>query len=179
MIIVGFEDRDDGQRRVIVRDLVGGNALQDEHIGQSPASSPAISTPIASPERGNGYWSWKEGSERRKKASRLRGSPTVPNGSNGNPGASSSDLAHNSGGTPTSQHGASFRRFPPDGGVGLVVQAKWSYFHGEENEDELVFPRGAEIKEVDDVNDEWFWGRYAGRTGLFTRTHVTIVGEIK
>jgi hypothetical protein len=59
------------------------------------------------------------------------------------------------------------------------VQAKWSYFHGEENEDELVFPRGAEIKEVDDVNDEWFWGRYAGRTGLFTRTHVTIVGEIK
>lgn len=180
MIIVGFEDRDDGQRRVIVRDLVGGHALQDEHIGQSPASSPAISSPVASPERGNGYWIWKEGSERRKKASRLRGSATASNGSNSNnPGASSSDLAHNSGGTPTSQHGASFRRFPPDGGVGLVVQAKWSYFHGEENEDELVFPRGAEIKEVDDVNDEWFWGRYAGRTGLFTRTHVTIVGEIK
>lgn len=176
MIIVGFEDRDDGQRRVIVRDLVGGNALQDEHIGQSPSSSsPAISSP-ASPDRGNGYWSWKEGSERRKKASRLRGSVSSPSSSN--PGVSSSDLGH-SNDTPTSQHGGSFRRFPPDGGVGLVVQAKWSYFHGEENEDELVFPRGAEIKEVDDVNDEWFWGSYAGRTGLFPGTHVVVVAEIK
>lgn len=175
MILVGFEDRDDGQRRVIVRDLVGGNALQDEHIGQSPSSSPALSSP-ASPERGNGYWSWKEGSERRKKASRLRGSATWPTSSN--PNSSSSELGHSSG-TPTSQHGGPFRRFPPDGGVGLVVQARWSYFPGEENEDELFFPRGAEIKEVDDVNDEWFWGSYAGRTGLFPGSHVAVVAEIK
>ena len=175
MIIVGFEDRDDGQRRVIVRDLVGGNALQDEHIGQSPTSSPALSSP-ASPDRGNGYWSWKEGSERRKKASRLRGSATWPTSSNSN--GSSSEAGHSSG-TPTSQHSGPFRRFPPDGGVGLVVQARWSYFPGEENEDELFFPRGAEIKEVDDVNDEWFWGSYAGRTGLFPGSHVAVVAEIK
>lgn len=175
MIIVGFEDRDDGQRRAIVRDLVGGNALQDEHIGQSPTSSPVLSSP-ASPDRGNGYWSWKEGSERRKKASRLRGSISSPTGNN--PSASSSDLGHSSG-TPTSQHGGPFRRFPPDGGVGLVVRAKWSYFPGDEDEDELVFPRGAEIKEVDDVNDEWYWGSYAGRTGLFPGTHVTVLAEIR
>lgn len=175
MIIVGFEDRDDGQRRVIVRDLVGGNALQDEHIGQSPTSSPVLSSP-ASPDRGNGYWSWKEGSERRKKASRLRGSATWPTTSNSN--GSSSEAGHGSG-TPTSQHNGPFRRFPPDGGVGLVVQARWSYFAGEENEDELFFPRGAEIKEVDDVNDEWFWGSYAGRTGLFPGSHVAVVAEIK
>lgn len=175
MIIVGFEDRDDGQRRVIVRDLVGGNALQDEHIGQSPISSPVFSSP-ASPDRGNGYWSWKEGSERRKKASRLRGSGAWANSSNSN--GSSSEAGHSSS-TPTSQHSGPFRRFPPDGGVGLVVQARWSYFPGEQNEDELFFPRGAEIKEVDDVNDEWFWGSYAGRTGLFPGSHVAVVAEIK
>ncbi|KAF7712831.1 Uncharacterized protein PECH_000853 [Penicillium ucsense] len=182
MIVVGFEDRDDGQRRVIVRDRVGGNALQEEHIAaQSPPTSSAGSSPVASADRTNGYWSWKEGSERRKKASRLRGSFSHLSGG-GNAGhshAQPSSTPDSSSGnnSPSLQHGV--RRFPPDGGVGLVVQARWSYFPGEEDEDELFFPRGAEIKEVDDVNDEWFWGSYAGRTGLFPGTHVTVVGEIK
>ncbi|EPS33424.1 hypothetical protein PDE_08386 [Penicillium oxalicum 114-2] len=179
MIVVGFEDRDDGQRRVIVRDRVGGNALQDEHIaGQSPPASSVGSSPGAAADRANGYWSWKEGSERRKKASRLRGlsSSSHGGGHTASPGASDSASGNSSS---SFSQGAIFRRFPPDGGVGLVVQAKWSYFPGEEDEDELFFPRGAEIKEVDDVNDEWFWGSYAGRTGLFPGTHVTVVGEIK
>ena len=33
--------------------------------------------------------------------------------------------------------------------------------------DELSFPRGAEIREVVDINGDWCWGRYAGRLGLF------------
>lgn len=169
LIVVGFEDGDDGQRRVIVRDLVGGHALKDEHVNHSP-SSPPPTGPIASPKIGTGDWSWKEGQERRKKASRLRGPHSSPN-SNG--------VDHgNQPGTPTSQHNPSSRRFPPDGGVGLVVLALWSYYPEEEVQDELFFPRGADIKEVENINDDWFWGCYAGRTGLFPGKHVTAIGEI-
>ena len=39
MVIVGFEDRDGGQRRVVVRDLVGGYALkEDEDTNTNPRS---------------------------------------------------------------------------------------------------------------------------------------------
>lgn len=174
MIIVGFEDGDDGQRRTIVRDLVGGHALKDEHVGRSPSSSPVTGGPIASPELGAGDWSWKEGQERRKKASRLRVSLHPGNGSHS---GTSSDPAQSAGAS-TGQHAPLFRRFPPDGGVGLIVHALWSWYPEDEVEDELVFPRGADIKEVENINDDWFWGCYAGRTGLFPGAHVVVVGEI-
>lgn len=175
MIIVGFEDGEDGQRRKIVQDLVGGHALKDEHMNRSPASSPATNAPVASPDSGNGHWSWKEGQERRKKASRLRG-PTSPiNGYT----YSQSDVTAQGTGTPTSQYAPPLRRFPPDGGVGLIVYALWSCYPEEGIDDELTFPRGAHIKEVENINDDWFWGCYAGRTGLFPGTRVTVVGEIK
>ena len=171
LIIVGFEDGDDGQRRVIVRDLVGGQALKDEHVSRSPSSSPATG-PLTSPEIGTGDWSWKEGQERRKKASRLRGPLSSPSSS------PAVDAANQNSGTPTSQQAPPVRRFPPDGGVGLVVHALWSWYPEEEVQDELVFPRGADIKEVENINDDWFWGCYAGRTGLFPGAHVTAIGEI-
>ncbi|KAJ5983719.1 hypothetical protein N7481_005818 [Penicillium waksmanii] len=177
MIIVGFEDGQDGQRRKIVQDLVGGHALKEEHMNRWPASSPVTSGPIASPEIGSGHWSWKEsqGQERRKKASRVR-SPVSQNGSYT---YSHSDNAGQNNGTSTSQYAPPLRRFPPDGGVGLVVYAMWSCYPEEGIDDELVFPRGAHIKEVENINDDWFWGCYAGRTGLFPGSMVTVVGEIK
>lgn len=175
MVIIGFEDHKEGQRRVIVRDLVGGDALKDEHVAGSASSSPAISGPIASPEIGTGDWSWKDGPERRKKASRLRSLT----GSPGNSHPPSSDLTSQSPGTLTSHMVSPFRRFPPDGGVGLIVHALWSWYPEEDVEDELIFPRGADIKEVENINDDWFWGCYAGRTGLFPGTHVRATGEIK
>jgi hypothetical protein len=179
MIVVGFEDHEEGQRRVIVRDLVGGRALKDEHVApsQSPTSSPATGGPVASPELGTGDWSWKDGPERRKKASRLRGGPGPTTGSSG----SVSDLSNpsSSGVTAVQGQGISpFRRFPPDGGVGLVVHALWSWYPEDEVEDELVFPRGAHITEAENINDDWFWGCYAGRTGLFPGTHIEIIREI-
>jgi hypothetical protein len=81
-------------------------------------------------------------------------------------------------GSPVNQQTSSFRRFPPDGGVGLVVYALWSWYPEDEVEDELVFPRGAEITEAENINDDWFWGCYAGRTGLFPGAHVTVVSEV-
>ncbi|KAJ5899635.1 Zinc finger RING-type [Penicillium taxi] len=152
MIVVGFEDHDDGQRRVIVRKLVGGCALKDEHLSRFPDSSPAVS-----PELGVGEWSWTEGQERRKKTTRLRGPEHALSEANAAP-------------TP-------LRRFPPDGGVGLTVYARWAWYpEGEAaREDELAFPRGADITEVENINNDWFWGCYAGRTGLFPGAHVSLV----
>jgi hypothetical protein len=180
MITVGFEDHEEGQRRVIVRDLVGGRALKDEHVtqSQSPTVSPATGGPVASPELGTGDWSWKEGPERRKKASRLRTGP-MANAANGGL-VSASDLSNapgNSTASPT-QGTPPFRRFPPDGGVGLIVHAIWSWYPEEDVEDELVFPRGADITEAENINDDWFWGCYAGRTGLFPGPRVKLVREV-
>ena len=177
MIKVGFEDREEGQRRVIVRDLVGGRALKDEHVtqSQSPTASPATGGPVVSPELGTGDWSWKEGPERRKKASRLRTGPTA-NTASGGP-VSASDPSNTPGNSASPIQGIQpFSRFPPDGGVGLIVEAIWSFFP--EEEDELVFPRGADITEAENINDDWFWGCYAGRTGLFPGPRVKLVREV-
>ncbi|OQD99038.1 hypothetical protein PENVUL_c066G03972 [Penicillium vulpinum] len=184
MIVVGFEDHEEGQRRVVVRDLVGGRALKDEHVAQSQlqsqTSSPVTGGAVTSPELGTGDWSWKDGPERRKKASRLRGGPALTNDTSRST-VSASDPSNpalsGASGTPV-QGIPPFRRFPPDGGVGLVVHALWSWYPEEDVEDELVFPRGAHITESENINDDWFWGCYAGRTGLFPGSHVEFVREV-
>lgn len=168
MVVVGFEDHEEGQRRVIVRDLVGGRAVKDEHLQQQQPSTSANPSPEVSP----GDWSWKEGSERRKKASRLRIASSYHNSpANNSPESSPSVPVQNANASP-------FPRFPPDGGVGLIVRALWSWYPDDNVEDELMFPRGAEIKEAENINDDWFWGCYAGRTGLFPGAHVGVVREV-
>ncbi|KAE8375373.1 hypothetical protein BDV26DRAFT_268002 [Aspergillus bertholletiae] len=180
MVVIGFEDHEEGQKRVIVRDLVGGRALKDEHLqSSSPPASPSLtrtflagSGTVPSPELGTGDWSWKEGAERRKKASRIRApwSSTLGDRSN----------SYSEPSTPTTPtpNASSSRRFPPDGGVGLVVHALWSWYPENGVKDELMFPRGAEITEAENINDDWYWGCYAGLTGLFPGTHVFIVEEV-
>jgi hypothetical protein len=44
-------------------------------------------------------------------------------------------------------------------------------------EDELMFPKGAEVLEVEDVNGEWFHGLYMGKQGLFPAPYVRLVGR--
>lgn len=190
MIVVGYEDHDDGQRRVVVRDLVGGRALKDEHVYRpSPQTSSANeNNTLISPEVGTGDWSWKEGSERRKKASRFRPMPHALSINTNNPthsraasttataadSASPTTPTQSNPGTPTS----ATRRFPPDGGVGAIVCALWAWYPEDGVDDELTFPRGAEITEGENINDDWFWGCYAGSTGLFPGSHVRVVDEI-
>ncbi|KAF1981127.1 hypothetical protein K402DRAFT_343049 [Aulographum hederae CBS 113979] len=96
MVVVGFEDRDGGQRRVVTQDLVGGLALKDEDGVDLQAA-----------------------------------------------------------------------RFPPDGGEGDRLVMIWSYYPTDGVTDELMFPRGAEIREAYNINGDWFWGCYAGAKGLF------------
>ncbi|KAL3484879.1 hypothetical protein BJX62DRAFT_218070 [Aspergillus germanicus] len=186
MVVIGFEDSPEGPRRIIARNLVGGHALKENHL---PPASPPIQptsntpgTPTSETPSTVGDWSWKEGSERRKKASRIRSAwnnerdrdyrspnsdPSTPTSLN--PGSPQS---------PSTAPIPNGRRFPPDGGVGLIVHAMWSWIPEDGVHDELMFPRGAEITEAENINDDWYWGCYAGMTGLFPGSHVTVVGEI-
>jgi hypothetical protein len=70
---------------------------------------------------------------------------------------------------------ASSHAFPPSGGIGLKVQALWSYFPGNGVRDELSFPRHAIITEVENINGDWFWGVYCGGKGLFPGNYVRVV----
>ena len=56
---------------------------------------------------------------------------------------------------------------PPRRGGDLRVLALWPYWPKEVDDDELPFPKGAEIREYENINDDWSWGVYCGRKGLF------------
>jgi hypothetical protein len=182
MIVIGFEDHheDGGQRRVIVRDLVGGHTFKDEYYprntnSSAPPPADTVNMSIASPELGSGDWSWKEGQQvRRKKPSHARSgwTDTPPNNSQVSSPTTTSPTST------TTMTQTTRRSFPPDGGAGLVLCALWSYYPEEGVRDELCFPRGAEITEAENINDEWYWGYYAGATGLFPGAYTTVVREV-
>ncbi|OAA33020.1 hypothetical protein AAL_00485 [Moelleriella libera RCEF 2490] len=76
---------------------------------------------------------------------------------------------------PSSLGTVSFARsFPPDGGTGLGGKARWAWYPKAGAEDELLFPKGAEIQEVEDVNGDWFYGTYMGAKGLFPAPYIRL-----
>lgn len=147
MILVGFEDSAAGQRRVIVKNLVGGHALKDE-LGEAASAH-------------SGMWSWPDGSSRQTRVVSKRVS-------------SSGDGTANHEPTPTA-FAPLLQQYPPDGGVGMRVLAIFSYWPQEGVADELAFPKGAEIREVEDINGDWFWGCYAGAVKLFPGSYVRVL----
>jgi len=156
MVVLGFEDREGGQKRIVVRALVGGWALKEEGRDLQTASATQNAQlhsdtldvfPTPSPQR---TWRWKE--------------------SDGSSASHSPAHAH------PDQRDNTSAPLPPDGGAGLRVQALWSYFPRPEVKDELSFPRGAEITEAEDINGDWFWGVYAGRKGLFPGSYGRVLG---
>ena len=68
--------------------------------------------------------------------------------------------------------------YPPSGGGGFRVSAQWSYWPKEGDDDELAFPRGAEIQECENIDANWSWGVYCGRMGLFPRSFCKVVDEV-
>ena len=68
--------------------------------------------------------------------------------------------------------------FPPDGGVGMVVRARWAWVSPDEGAENLSFPRNAEIREVTDISRDWYVGAYAGQKGVFPSAYVTKVGAV-
>ena len=142
MIIVGFEDSQAGQRRVIVEDLVGGHGLTDDGTNAE--------------QNVMQEWSWRDGEQRHIR--------TV-----------SKQVAAN--GLYDSESTAG-REIPPSGGLGMRALALWSYWPREGAQDELMFPKGAEIREVENINGDWFVGGYAGKMGLFPGSYVRVLDAI-
>ncbi|KAF9771154.1 hypothetical protein IL306_011257 [Fusarium sp. DS 682] len=66
------------------------------------------------------------------------------------------------------------KTLPPDGGVGMKATARFGWYPRSGADDELLFPKGAEIKEIEDVNGEWFFGAYMGSRGLFPAPYVRL-----
>ena len=143
MIGVAFErDGEGGNRRVIVRDIVGGAKMTDADMAAWKLTmSRAHRVDLSALTTIRGDWTWREDEAGTRRATRAR-TATVPSGA----------------------------KFPPDGGSGKIYQARWSYFppDGDGNgSDELMFPKHADVREVEEVNEEWWYGVYAGDAGLF------------
>jgi len=146
MIVVGFEDSNFGQRRIVVEDLVGGHALKEDANAD-----------------GSLEWSWPEGQQRQAK--------TVSKASTGGIIAALESPTNDN--TPPL-----FKRDPPNGGVGMHILALWSWWPQDGAEDELAFPKGAEIRECEDINGDWFWGIYCGRNGLFPSDYGRVIETV-
>ena len=143
MSVVGFEDSSAGQRRVIVKDIVGGHALEDSG-GQ--ASHTAVSQ----------EFTWQDGDQRQVRTlSRLSVSdePTAA-------GATESPQSHTWIETPA-----------------LRALAIWSYWPESEGQDDLTFPRGAEVCEIENINSDWCLGYYAGKLGFFPAKYVRVLNS--
>ncbi|KAG5302526.1 RING finger domain-containing protein [Histoplasma capsulatum G186AR] len=184
MIIVGFEDHPDGQRRAIVKDVVGGHALKDDvavaetaaaaatpTTSENASTTPNSNGPVAVPvRRDSGDWTWKEESSGTTSITHRRRFPRTRTAWSNSSPTSPADPSAN---TPFSSH------FPPSGGVGLRLLARWSYYPEPDVTDEIMFPFGAEITEADNINDDWMWGCYAGQKGLFPGSYVVVIGEVR
>ncbi|CAF9923249.1 hypothetical protein IMSHALPRED_005876 [Imshaugia aleurites] len=132
MIIIGFEDSIQGQRRIVVDDLVGGHALNNTTDSEGKV------------------WRWRDESQQ----THAETTSTAVNGRSSN-----GSIPH--------PNDVTAGRYPPSGGVGMRVRALWSYWPQEGAEDELAFPKGAEIRECEDINGDWILGIYCGRKGIF------------
>jgi hypothetical protein len=136
MVVIGFEDHDGGQRRIVVRELVGGYTLKEDDDVNTVPKSPTTGVPMRE-------WKWRDYNGNVQNY-RAPSSASIP-----------------------------AQKFPPDGGVGLKLQARWNYWPEEGVKDELAFPRHAEIREATDINGDWYWGVYCGVTGLLPASFVT------
>lgn len=96
-------------------------------------------------------WTWYEGDEKRERL-----------------------VARDVAETP-SQTALSSETYPPDGGCGWRTLARWAWYPAAGANDELLFPKGAEICEVEDANGEWFHGVYMGNKGLFPAPYVRVL----
>lgn len=147
MVVVGFEDDRGGQRRVVTQDLVGGHSLAMEPVLYPSADNTA-------PELLK--WSWGQDNDTFVRLVTTDPSKTAP--------ASVPEMLIE-------------RSFPPDGGIGMSSLAVWSWWPAEGATDELMFPKGAEIRESKNVNGDWFWGCYMGNKGLFPAPYVRVLDE--
>lgn len=74
---------------------------------------------------------------------------------------------------------SSSQTFPPDGGFGWAAVARWPWYPKPGDDDELLFPKGAEIRGIEDAttteSGEWYHGVYMGKKGLFPAPFVMLL----
>ncbi|KAK4455883.1 E3 ubiquitin-protein ligase [Podospora aff. communis PSN243] len=146
MVVEAFvRDNRGDERRELVQDLVGGRRL--------------VVTKYEA-EKGMEVWAWKDDSG--NKVERLV----------------SVDVGGSTQGAnvpPSDRERFNQTAFPPDGGSAPKAVACWSWYPVEgEGDDELMFPKWAEILEVEDQNGEWFHGFYMGASGLLPAPYVKV-----
>ena len=145
---------------MILNDLVGGIKMSEDDVSawqsalNSEAAPPSSFTP-------RGQWTWHDSADPAEAPS------------TGTPGGRRT-RSRKSTLLPGAQDGKKNSRFPPDGGFGKVSRALWSYYpeEGEEGKGELIFPKGAVVTEMEDINEEWSEGVYAGERGLVPLVYV-------
>ena len=148
-IVFFFEDAPVGQRRVVVRDLVGGHFLQDDREG-------------ARVDELEGRWRWlQDGGEQQTREVSWKKAYKGP------------------GAAAEAADGPALPPFPPDGGVGMKLLAAYAWIPAEGVTNELSFPRGAEIREAMEVSDDWYLGSYAGAKGLFPSNYTKLMSVVK
>ncbi|KAH6624394.1 hypothetical protein B0J18DRAFT_177355 [Chaetomium sp. MPI-SDFR-AT-0129] len=166
-------------RRRVIRDLVGGRRLRFQEVDVPRTDEGRVWIASWGDDQGEGGNGNGNGNgNERKKWERLYaedvGIPTASlaptlglhinshNNGNGN--------SHDN----STGEGRFTKSFPPDGGTGLKAVAGWGWTPAAGVQDELLFPRGAEVLEVEDVNGEWFHGFYMGTRGLFPAPYVRL-----
>jgi len=151
MVSLKFEESRGGECRVITKDLVGGRSLVQR------------SSPFKDPSGGDlQIWSWGDGAHADNDGAHKK--------------LVTSDVMKIA---PTTSPDMTVEKsFPPDGGVGMRAQVIWSWYPAEGADDELLFPKGAELREVKDVNGDWFHGSYMGGAGLFPSPYVRILDKV-
>ncbi|KAK0709049.1 hypothetical protein B0T26DRAFT_720272 [Lasiosphaeria miniovina] len=153
MVVVGFElDEKGGDMRRILRESVGGRRLRSEPY----AANPSIQV--------FSWWNTSAGDAPTKLERLVALDVSVV--------AAAGRAAADVGGE---QPGRFTDTFPADGGTFPRAVAKWSWYPAAGADDELMFPKGAEVLEVENVNDEWFHGYYMGASGLFPGPYVKLV----
>ncbi|KAI1494734.1 hypothetical protein F5X96DRAFT_676212 [Biscogniauxia mediterranea] len=184
MAVVGFTEGKGAQRRYIIQDIVGGRCLHMEPYESSSSSS--------SEQPRLQKWWWGPDHARTEKLVTTdvadTAPPLIPSSSSPPPpppppkSPPRSNNSNTATATPTitttspleADDNGARSGFPPDGGVGLRATAVWSWYPQPGAEDELLFPKGAEVREVEDVNGDWFFGSYMGAKGLFPAPYVRV-----
>lgn len=160
---ISFENGHSGWRRclnghrMIVVKFVEGKPGQWRYVERDMVGGRALrAEPYDGPEhQGKGLqkWSWSTGDQKQERLV-------------------TKDVKERA---PTSDGSVTFSQsFPPDGGLGARGIAGWAWYPKIGADDELLFPRGAEIREIEDVNGDWFFGTYMGAKGLFPAPFVRL-----
>ncbi|RFU80020.1 ring finger domain-containing [Trichoderma arundinaceum] len=146
-----------GHRMVIIAFMEGKNGqwryVERDLVGGRALRSEPLEN-IAHPDFQK--WSWNDGDEKLQRLATAEVSATAPD--------SLGEITY-------------VRAFPPDGGSGLIGNAMWAWYPKSGAEDELMFPRGAEIGEIRDLNGDWFFGTYMGAKGVFPAPYVRMPQE--